>query len=102
MPIYPYENYPDLSLGEFISTEFHQYLQAKKLSFEDDEVNQKEKVIDWMSKQHPYLNTIGCEKLTDVSIQGTVFDVINEKLIGLLPVLSLYIRIVTFNELSVP
>jgi hypothetical protein len=73
LPTYPYENYPDLSLGEFISEEFDQYLQLKKLTIEKDEINQKEKVIDWLSKQHPYLNTIGCEKLTDVSVQGKIF-----------------------------
>ncbi|CAF1127976.1 unnamed protein product [Adineta steineri] len=70
VPTYPYENYPDSSLGEFISTELDQYVQSKKVSLEKNEIDQIEKVIDWLSKQHSYLNTIGCEKLTDVSVQG--------------------------------
>ncbi|CAF2827921.1 unnamed protein product [Rotaria sp. Silwood2] len=70
VPTYPYENYPDLSLGEFISAEFEQYITMKKLTLDKDELDEQQKVIDWLSKQHPYLNTIGCNKLTDVSVQG--------------------------------
>ncbi|CAF0719718.1 unnamed protein product [Adineta ricciae] len=72
VPTYPYENYPDLSLGEFILAEFDQYLQLKKVSLDKNEIDQREKVIDWLGKQHPVLNTIGSEKLTDVSVQGWI------------------------------
>ena len=70
VPTYPYENYPDLSLGEFILAEFDQYLQLKKVSLDKNEIDQREKVVDWLGKQHPVLNTIGSEQLTDVSVQG--------------------------------
>ncbi|UJR21809.1 hypothetical protein I4U23_024887 [Adineta vaga] len=72
VPTYPYENYPDLSLGEFILTEFDQYFQLKKVALDKNEIDQREKVIDWLSKQHPILNGIGCEKLMDVSVQGWI------------------------------
>ncbi|CAF5094330.1 unnamed protein product, partial [Rotaria magnacalcarata] len=42
----------------------------KKVILDKDELDEQQKVIDWLSKQHPYLNTIGCNKLTDVSVQG--------------------------------
>ncbi|CAF1378465.1 unnamed protein product [Rotaria magnacalcarata] len=67
---YPYENYPDISLGEFVSAEIEQYINIKKVILDKDELDEQQKVIDWLSKQHPYLNTIGCNKLTDVSVQG--------------------------------
>jgi hypothetical protein len=70
VPTYPYENYPDLSLGEFITAEFDQYIKLKKLTLENDELDERQKVINWLTKQHPYLNTISCNKLTDVSVQG--------------------------------
>lgn len=70
VPTYPYENYPDLSLGEFMTAEFDQYIKLKKLTLENDELDERRKVIDWLTKQHPYLNTISCNKLTDVSVQG--------------------------------
>jgi hypothetical protein len=60
-------------LGEVISTEFDQYLELKKLSFDQNELDQRHKVINWLCKQHPYLNTIGCDKLIDVSVQGIIF-----------------------------
>jgi hypothetical protein len=72
VPTYPYLNYPDLSLDIFLSTEFNQYLQLQKLLFDKNEINQREKVIKWLSKQHPYLNMIGCDKLTEVSVQGKI------------------------------
>ncbi len=72
VPTYPYENYPDLSLGEFIAAEFDEYIQLKKLTLDKDELNERQKVIDWLGKQHLYLNKIGCNKLTDVSIQGKI------------------------------
>ncbi len=75
VPTYPYLNYPDLSLDTFVSTEFNQYLQLKKLLFDKNNINQREKVINWLSKHHPYLNTIGCEKLTEVSVQGNLLIV---------------------------
>ncbi len=76
IPTYPYENYPDVSLGEILTTELNQYLQLKKLSLDKNEFNHKEKVLHWLNKQHPHLNMIGCEKLTDVSVQGRlVFEV---------------------------
>jgi hypothetical protein len=68
VPTYPYENYSDISLGEFLSKEFNQYLQ-----FDKDEFHEKEKVIHWLRKQHSYLNRISCDKLTDVSVQGKFF-----------------------------
>jgi len=61
-----------LSLGEFISAEFEQYIEVKKLSLDEDELDERRKVIDWLTKQHPYLNTISCNKLTDVSVQGKI------------------------------
>ncbi|CAF3912273.1 unnamed protein product [Adineta steineri] len=67
---YPYENYPDISLGEFISSEFHQYLTLKKPLLDEDEVDEREKVINWLTKQHPYLNTIGSNQLNHLSVQG--------------------------------
>ncbi|CAF4425396.1 unnamed protein product, partial [Adineta steineri] len=67
---YPYENYPDISLGEFISSEFHQYLTLKKPLLGEDEVDEREKVINWLTKQHPYLNTIGSNQLNHLSVQG--------------------------------
>jgi len=70
IPTYPYENYPYISLGEFLSTELNDYLQVTRAALDDDEINQREKVIDWFSKQHSCLNMIGCEKLIDVSVQG--------------------------------
>ncbi|UJR27805.1 hypothetical protein I4U23_009074 [Adineta vaga] len=70
VPTYPYENYPDLSLGEFIWAEFDQYMTFKKSALEKDELDERQKVIDWLHKQHPYLDTIGCNRLTDVSVQG--------------------------------
>lgn len=70
VPTYPYENYPDLSLGDFISAEFEQYIEMKKLSLDKDELDERRKVIDWLAKQHPYLSAISCNKLTDVSVQG--------------------------------
>ena len=70
VPTYPYENYPDLPLGEFLWAEFDQYIRLKKATLDKDELNERQKVIDWLAQQHPYLNTIGCNKLTDVSIQG--------------------------------
>ncbi|CAF1158250.1 unnamed protein product [Rotaria sordida] len=70
VPTYPYENYPDLSLGEFISAELEQYIKMKTLTLDKDEIDEQQKVINWLSKQHPYLNAIGCNKLTDVSVQG--------------------------------
>jgi hypothetical protein len=73
IPTYPYENYPDVSLGEFLSVEFNHYLQSKNLSLNRNEFNQKDKVIHWLNKQHPYLNMISCENLTDVSVQGKLF-----------------------------
>lgn len=73
IPTYPYENYPDISLGEFLNTELNDYLQLTRSSLDDEEINQREKIIDWFSKQHPSLSMIGCEKLIDVSVQGTVF-----------------------------
>jgi hypothetical protein len=72
VPTYPYENYPDLSLGEFVAAEFDEYIQLKKLILDKDELNERQKVIDWLGKQHLYLNKIGCNKLTDVSIQGKI------------------------------
>ncbi len=72
VPTYPYENYPDLSLGDFVSAEFEQYIQLKKLTLDENELDELEKVIDWLTKQHPYLNTISCNKLTDVSVQGHI------------------------------
>ena len=70
VPTYPYENYPDLSLGEFVSAEFEQYIEMKKSTLDNDEIDERRKVIDWLSKSHPYLNMISCNKLTDVSVQG--------------------------------
>lgn len=70
VPTYPYENYPDVSLGEFIRTEFEQYLQSKKSALDESEIAQREKVIDWLDKQHPFLDALGCQRLTDVSVQG--------------------------------
>lgn len=70
VPTYPYENYPDLSLGEFVSAEFEQYINLKKLTLDNEEIDERRKVIDWLTKHHPYLNTIGCNRLTDVSVQG--------------------------------
>lgn len=70
VPTYPYENYPDLSLGEFISSEIEQYIKLKKLKLDEDELDEREKVFDWLSKQHPYINTLSSNKLTDVSVQG--------------------------------
>jgi hypothetical protein len=70
VPTYPYENYPDLSLGEFITAELEQYIKLKKLTLDEDELDEREKVSEWLSKQHPYLNIIGSNKLTDVSVQG--------------------------------
>jgi hypothetical protein len=64
--------YPDLSLGEFLSTESDHYLQLKQFVFHQDEINQREKVFHWLNKQHSYLNLIGCEKLTEVSVQGKI------------------------------
>jgi hypothetical protein len=76
VPTYPYENYPDLSLGEFISAEFDQYIKLKELTLDKDELDERQKVIDWLTKQHPYLNTISCNKLTDVSVQGKYNELI--------------------------
>jgi hypothetical protein len=70
LPTYPYENYPDLSLGEFIMAEFEQYLKLKELTLDTEEVDERQKVIDWLGKQHPYLKSIACNQLTDVSVQG--------------------------------
>ena len=70
VPTYPYENYPDVSLGDFLSSELNHYLKAKQITIDRNEFNQKDKVIRWLNKQHPYLNMIGSEKLTDVSVQG--------------------------------
>lgn len=70
IPTYPYENYPDISLGELIGTEMNEYLRMNKSSLDDEELNQREIVIDWFTKQHQCLSMIGCEKLSDVSVQG--------------------------------
>ncbi|CAF1286180.1 unnamed protein product [Adineta ricciae] len=70
VPTYPYENYPDLSLGEFIWAEFDQYMTFKKSILEKEELDERQKVINWLHKQHPCLNMIGCNRLTDVSVQG--------------------------------
>ena len=70
VPTYPYENYPDLSLGQFIWTESDQYITFKKSILEKEELDERQKVINWIHKQHPCLNTIGCNRLTDVSVQG--------------------------------
>jgi hypothetical protein len=73
IPTYPYEHYPDVSLGEFLTTELNQYLQLKKISFDKDELYQRKKVLKWFRKHHSYLNMISCEKLTDVSVQGNIY-----------------------------
>ena len=71
VPTYPYENYPDLSLGEFISAEFEHYFKLNTANLDSEELDQRRKVLHWLDKQHPYLNTIACNKLADVSVQGT-------------------------------
>lgn len=70
VPTYPYENYPDLSLGEFVSAEFEQYLQMKMATLDQDEIDERRKVLHWLNKQHPHLTTLAANKLTDVSVQG--------------------------------
>ena len=70
VPTYPYENYPDLSLGEFVSAEFEQYLQMKLLTLDQEEIDERRKVIHWLNKQHPHLTNVASNKLTDVSVQG--------------------------------
>jgi len=54
----------------------NQYLELKQSSFDKDEINEREKAIDWLNKRHPLLNMIGCGKLNDVSVQGKILDTI--------------------------
>ena len=70
VPTYPYENYPDLSLGEFVSAEFEQYFQLNTANLDSEEIDQRRKVLHWLDKQHPLLNSMACNKLADVSVQG--------------------------------
>jgi hypothetical protein len=75
VPTYPYENYPDISLGEFISAEIEQYFQMKMLTLDQDELDERRKVVHWLNKQHPYLHTLAFNQLTDVSVQGRMMVV---------------------------
>lgn len=70
MPSYPYENYPDISLGEFLSTDINHYLQLKKCSLNSKEYIRREKVIHWLEKEHQAFQMLSSDKLTDVSLQG--------------------------------
>ena len=79
LPTYPYENYPDLSLGEFIVAEFEQYLKLKESTLDTEELDERQKVIDWLGKQHPYLKSIACNQLTDVSVQGKTPSILEKQ-----------------------
>ena len=70
LPTYPYENYPDISIGEFISAEFEQYFEMKKPRLDNEDLDERRKVLHWLNKQHPYLSTIPCNNLSEVSVQG--------------------------------
>ena len=70
MPCYPYENYPDMSLGEFLSRDINHYLQVKKFSLNQREFHRREKVMHWLEKEHHAFHMLTSEKLTDVSLQG--------------------------------
>ncbi|CAF0753078.1 unnamed protein product [Didymodactylos carnosus] len=60
---YPVKHYPDLSLGEFICAEVDNYLVKHR-----DDINRSKQVFDWLMKEEQA--NIGCNRLTDVSIQG--------------------------------
>ncbi|CAF4990219.1 unnamed protein product, partial [Rotaria socialis] len=38
---YPYENYPDISLGEFVSAEIEQYIKIKNVTLDKDELDEQ-------------------------------------------------------------
>ena len=68
--------------GEFVSAEFEQYLQMKMATLDQDEIDERRKVLHWLNKQHPHLTTLASNKLTDVSVQGKQHWFVRLKLIS--------------------
>lgn len=76
IPTYPYENYPDISLGDFISAEFEEYFQMKKPRLDQNDIDERRRVIHWLNKKHPFFSSIPSNNLNEVSVQGRVKKVV--------------------------